>query len=172
MKRATSHCDRFDSLEGLDRRCETLQFESPEIAIGEQATGDPLRGLGDDDGVGRGNRLQPGGQVRGFADDIALPRRALADQIADHDETGGDADPRLHPRIVWQFDAAYFRQDADCGANGTLCRILEGTGKTEIGQNAIAHELGDEAAVSPDRAGGGVLIAPDQTAEQFGVDFA
>ena len=74
--------------------------------------------------------------------------------------------------FVGQLDAADLRHDGDRGANGALRRVLEGAGKPEIGQHAVAHELGDEAAIAPDRAGGGVLIAPDQAAEQFGIDFA
>ena len=41
-----------------------------------------------------GERLQPGREVRGLADHRLLPRRALADQVADHDEAGRDPDPR------------------------------------------------------------------------------
>ena len=42
---------------------------------------------------GAAKRLQPGGEVRGLADDPALLRGALADQVADHGEPGGDAEP-------------------------------------------------------------------------------
>ncbi len=39
--------------------------------------------------------LQPGGEVRRFADDRLLLRRALADQVADHDQAGGNPDARF-----------------------------------------------------------------------------
>ena len=141
-----------------------LQFKQPTQQI--------LGCLADQNGVGPGERLQPRGEIGGFANDGALLRDADPDDFADHDEAGGDPDPCLHPRPVRQFDLADFRQDAERGANGALGRILEGAGKTEIGQNAVAHELGDEAAVPPDRAGGGVLVTPDQTPKLLRIDLA
>ena len=51
--------------------------------------------VGDDDVFGLGQTLQAGGEVRGFADDAALLGRAVADQVADDDEAGSDADPHL-----------------------------------------------------------------------------
>ena len=65
----------------------------PEIGELEQPADLPARALGDDERVRRGQRLQPGGEVRRLADDPALLRRTRADQIADHDEPGGDAEP-------------------------------------------------------------------------------
>ena len=73
---------------------------------------------------------------------------------------------------VRQLDAAYLRRCGDRGTNGAFRGILEGERKAEISQDAIAHELGDEAAVTPDRAGSGILVPTDQTAEEFGVHFA
>ena len=66
-----------------------------EIAVFEQAADPPSRARGDDDLVRLGQGLQAGGEVRRFADDRLLLRRALADQIADDDQPGGDADARL-----------------------------------------------------------------------------
>jgi hypothetical protein len=43
-------------------------------------------------------------------------------------------------------------------------------GKPEIGQDAVAHELGDETAEAADRAGGGILITADHAAQEFGID--
>ena len=42
-------------------------------------------GFGDDNGVGFGKRLQPGGQVRCFADHSLFPGGARSDQIAETD---------------------------------------------------------------------------------------
>ena len=68
-------------------------------------------------------------------------------------------------RAVRALDVADFGQNADRGTNRAFSRILEGVRETEIGENAIAHEFGDEAAEPADRAGGGVLIAPDQASQ-------
>ena len=67
---------------------------------------------------------------------------------------------------------ADFGQDIDRGANRPLRRVLEGARKAEIGQHAVAHEFGDEAAEPSDRAGHGVLIAADQRAQKLGIDRA
>ena len=45
--------------------------------------------------VRRSERLQPRREIRGLADDRLFLRRALADQIADDHQPGGDADPHL-----------------------------------------------------------------------------
>jgi hypothetical protein len=42
--------------------------------------------------------LQPCGEVRRLADDRLLLRRALADQIADDNQPGGDPNPRVELR--------------------------------------------------------------------------
>ena len=44
--------------------------------------------------------------------------------------------------------------------------------KAEIGEHAVAHELGDEPVEARDRAGRGVLIAPQQCPEMLGIDGA
>jgi len=41
------------------------------------------------------------------------------------------------------------------------------TGKAEIGENAIAHELGHKAVVAGDDARAGVLIGADDTNRQY-----
>ena len=146
---------------GRHRTGKSLQFVLAGVFEFEQSAQQILRRLADQDGVGRRQRLQPRGEIGRFADDGALLRGAGADDFADHDEAGGDADPRLHPRAVGQFDAADFRQNADRGAHRAFGRVLEGARKAEIGQHAVAHEFGDETADSvrsrrrrrPDSAG-------------------
>src|SRR5215831_2642456 len=74
---------------------DALHFDGTEIVILEEIADQPTRARGNDDGVRLGQGLQPRGEVRCFADDRLLLRRALADQIADDHEPGGDADARL-----------------------------------------------------------------------------
>ena len=108
----------------------------------------------------------------GLADDGPLLCRAGADDFADDNEPGCDTDPRLKACPVRALDTANLRQDADRSANGAFCRILEGPRKAKIGEHAVAHEFRNEAAEPSNRAGCGILIAPDQTAEKFGIDHA
>src|SRR5262249_8696517 len=80
---------------GWHRCGNALDFNRTEITILEQITDQPAGVRGDDDRVGLGERLQPGGEVGGFADDRLLLRRSLANQIADDHQPSGDADPCL-----------------------------------------------------------------------------
>ena len=102
-----------------------------------------------------GQRLQARRQVRRLADHRLLLRRALADQVADHDQAGRDADPGRERRAR---RAARSRPTASTscepGAHRPLGIVLVRLRPAEIGQHAVAHELGDvplEAARSPRR---------------------
>ena len=74
---------------------DALHLDGAEIAVLEEIADQPTRACGDDDRVRLGQGLQPGGEVRRFADDRLLLRRAFADEVADDHEPGGDADARL-----------------------------------------------------------------------------
>ena len=71
---------------------------------------------------GCGQRLQPGGEVRRLADDPALLRRARADQIADHDEPAGDAEP--HVQRLRRREPADRVDDGEPGADRPLGVVL------------------------------------------------
>ena len=69
-------------------------------------------GFGDDNGVWFRKRLQPGGQVRCFADHSLFPGGTRFDQIADHRQSSGETDPHLQRRstrlrrasgAIWKF---------------------------------------------------------------------
>jgi hypothetical protein len=54
----------------------------------------PPRRLGYDDPAGVRQALQPRREIGGVADDGLFLRGPLSDDVADHHEAGGDADPR------------------------------------------------------------------------------
>ncbi len=126
--------------------------------------------LADQDGVGRGKRLKPRGEVGCLADDGALLCGADADDLADHDQAGGDADARLQRHAVGACYAGHFGDDGKSGMHRARGRILVGMWKAEIGEYAIAHELGDEAAEPSDGACRGILIPPDQAAQDLRIE--
>src|SRR5262249_14835455 len=70
---------------GLDRLGETLQFVPAERLQPEAIAEQPAGSEGNYHRVGLGQGLQSRGQVRRLADDPALLRLALADQVADYD---------------------------------------------------------------------------------------
>src|ERR1700685_3795401 len=107
--------------------------------------------LADENGIRPGQRLQPRSEVGCLANNGAFLSDAGADDLPDHDEPGGDADPCLDPRLIRQLDIADFREDADPRPYRAFRRILEGARKAEISQDPVAHELGNEAAIASDR---------------------
>ena len=107
---------------GRHRAGKALQFVFAGGFELEQPAQQILRRFADENGVRSGERLQPRGEIGRFADNGALLRRAGADDFADDDQTGGDADPGLDRRAVRQFDAADFGQHRDRGANGAFRR--------------------------------------------------
>ena len=89
------HRARTQHLPSRHRRGDALDLDGAEIAVLEEIADQPARARGDDDRVRLGQGLQPGGEVRRFADDRLLLRRAFADQIADDHQPSGDPDARL-----------------------------------------------------------------------------
>ena len=80
---------------GPHRPGDALEVLGPEVLQLEQIAEQFSRALGDDDGVRLGNALQACREVRRLADDAALLRLTRSDQIADHDQPGGNADAGL-----------------------------------------------------------------------------
>src|ERR1700730_1820386 len=68
-----------------NRLGEACKADRPKVAVLEKAGGEAMGGLGDHERAGIGEALQPRREVRGLADDVALLRRSLADQLADND---------------------------------------------------------------------------------------
>jgi len=107
-----------------------------------------------------GQRLQPGGEVRGLADHSALLGRARTDQISDHDKAAGDTEPY----------AQRFRcgQRADCGNDGEprphrpFGVVLMRLRIAEIDQHPVTHVLGDKAGAPGDGLGNAAVVGADQ----------
>ena len=79
-----------------------------------------------------------------------LLRRALADQIADHDQPGGDADPHLQIRASTPAERPTASITRQPGADRPLGIILVGLRVAEIDQHPVAHVLGDKAVEAAD----------------------
>ena len=83
------------------RLAETGKRLRPEIGEVEQPADLPARRFCNDQRVRRSHSLQSGGEVRRLADDPALLRCALANQVADDGEPGGDAEPHTQILSRW-----------------------------------------------------------------------
>lgn len=126
-------------------RIEAFERLRPKRLQLESAAEQPPRRLCDHDAPWLGQRLQPRGQVGRIADDRLLLRRALPDEIADHDNAGRDADADLKPILRAGIEFRDNRQNVQARPDGSFRVLLMRSGKTEIREHAVAHEFGDEA---------------------------
>ena len=153
---------------GADRLGEAFERGRRDRFIGEQVAGQPPRCGVDHRSVRRRGRLQPSREVRCLADDVALLRFAGADQFADHDEAGGDADTDLMAALGKQpRDRLDQRQR---GAYGILGVGLVGFRIAEIDQHTVAHIFGDIAAEPRDDLGCAFVIGRDHLAQVFRIE--
>ena len=151
------------------RPSEALDLDSAQIAVLEEIADQPARARGDNDHVRLGQSLQTGGQVRRFADDRLLLRRAFADQIADDHQPGGDPDARLE---LYGFDieATDRVDDTQPRPDRPLGIVLMRSRVAEIDENAVAHVLGDKAIEPGDDFGDRAMICSDDLAQILGIE--
>jgi hypothetical protein len=107
--------------------------------------------------------LQACGKVWRFAHDAALLRFARTNEIADHNQAGGDTYPYLHRLGRGEqsdgIDQRKTNPDRPLGVIFVRCRIAE------INEHAVAHVLRDEAIKSGDRLGDAFVIGTDHCAQ-------
>ncbi len=157
---------------GPDRLGEALEMLRTEISELEEATYEPPGTPTDDDAARRRERLEPRRQVRRLADHRLFLCAALADQLADHDQAGRDADPGR------QGFAGRHRQSADClgqcqpGAHRPLGLVLVRLRPAEVGEHTIAHVFGDVPAPALHHLGAGAMIGADHLPHVLGVELA
>jgi hypothetical protein len=92
--------------------------------------------------AGRRQRLQSRRQVGGLADHRLLLRRPLADEVANHHETGGNAHPATE-RSAAALQPGHGRGDRYTRPDCPLGVVLVRSWPAEVSEHAIAHELGD-----------------------------
>lgn len=124
--------------------------------------------VGNDQGARPGQRLQAGGEVWRLADDTALLRGTRTDQIANDDETGGDADP--HTQRLLCGEPADRIDHAKTGAGRAFGIVLMRLRIAEINEHAVAHILGDKAAKAADGVGHTAMIGADDLAQILGIE--
>ena len=124
--------------------------------------------VGNDQGARPGQRLQSGGEVWRLADHAALLRGTGADQIANDDEAGGDANP--HVQRLLCGEPADRVDDREPGASRALGIVLMRLGIAEINQHAVAHILGDKTAKAGDGVGDAAMVGADDLAQILGIE--
>jgi hypothetical protein len=146
---------------GLDRLGEPLDLMPSEIAQAKAVAEQPSRRRRQNHAAGLRKALQPHGEIRGVADHRLLLSRPFTYEIADHDEPCSDADPRGEFCARGRLQAGHRLGDFEPCMHRPRRIVFMRMGKAEIGQNAVAHEFGDEAVVPRDHAGARVLIGAD-----------
>src|SRR6516225_7492730 len=133
------------------RRTNALEILNPEIFEIEQ-TGEKFSGaVGDDDGVGLGQRLQARRKVRRVADDRIAPLGStVPDEVAHDHEPRRDPDPHLQWRTGRAIKLRYRLDEGKPGPHGALSIMLMGPRVAKIGEHSIAHVPSDETTVALD----------------------
>ena len=155
---------------GGDRDLETLQFARAQRDQFERPAEQPPRRFGDHHAAGFGQRLHPRRQIRCIADHRLLLRRPFSDQIADHHEAGGNPDARLQLVAGMGLRRADHRRDFQSRPHRPPGIVLMGAREAEIGQNAVAHEAGNEAIMVRDEVRAGVLIGAQDPPHILGIE--
>ena len=121
------------------------------------------RALGDDDHVRLGDPLQARRKVRRLADDAALLRLARSDQVADHDQPGGNADTGLQG--TRRLERGHRRDQLQPRPYRPLGVVLMGLRIAEIDQHAVAHVFRHEPAEAAHGLGDAFLIGRNDLAQ-------
>ena len=113
---------------------------------------------GDHDLAGPRFGLKSCREVGSGANDRMFLSRTFADQIANDDEPGGNADPGLERLACRVSYAANCLRRGKSGTYRSLGIVLMGTRPTKIREYAVAHQLGDMPANPSDLAGDRILV--------------
>ena len=158
---AALHRTRPQRRPGPRRPGDALEVLCPEVLELEEIAEKPPRAVGDDDHVRLGDALQARREVRRLADDAALLRFARADEVADDDQPGRDADAHLQAERGGGLQLRHRLDQRKPGQHRALGVVLVGLGIAEISQHAVAHVFGDEAAGLANRLGAASMIGAD-----------
>jgi hypothetical protein len=163
-----------DDLALADHTPGTLWLGKPRKRLGaeildlEQGADLSPGAVGNNQGARSGQRLQAGGEVWRLADDAPLLRGTRTDQIANHDEAAGDADPNAQRLLCGE--PADRVDDRQPGAGRALGIIFMRLGISEINEHAVAHILSDKTAKAGDGVGHAAMVGADDLAQILGIE--
>ena len=165
-----SLCRHAERRERLDRFGEALDGVLAHVPQSEAVGDEPPGRRRDHDAARLGEALQPRGEIGRVADDRLLLRRAFAHETADDDKAGRDADANAELFARAGLQARHDFGDFERRVDRPRRVVLMRAGEAEIGENAVAHELRDEAVIARHHARDRVLIGADDLAHVLGVE--
>ena len=120
-----------------------------------------MRALADENGAGRGDRLETGGRVHEIPGNHALVRGA--------DRHGGFAGQHAGTRLDPLAQGPDRDHEVQCGPNGALRVVLVGRGRAPDGHHRVADELLDGATVPCDHVRRDLEVEAQGLADVLGV---
>ena len=151
----------------LGKALEPLRAEVSKL---EYPAHQPARRLADHDTARLGYRLQSCCQVGRLADYRLLLRRALPDQLADHDQASGDADPDREPRARRRFQSRQGINDREPRSDRPLGLVLVRLWVAEIDQHPVTHIFRDVTIPALDHFCTAILVRPDDRTHVLGIE--
>jgi len=153
-----------------DRLGNTLDLVPPKVAQTEQIPEQAARGGGDDDRPRLRQSLKARCKVRRVPDHGVLAQRTLAAEVADHHQTGRDADADRERFRGARLEPRNRGNDIEARPHGSLGIVFVRAGIAEIGQYSVAPELGKEAVISSRNTGAGGVIGIDHGAHVLRIE--
>jgi hypothetical protein len=150
---------------------ETLEGDRPEAAQVEQISQQPARSAFDDDCARLSHSLHSCSEVRRFADHVVLLRGTLADPVTDHDLPCRHADTGRETGASAGIETAYGSNELESRAYGALGIVFVSPRPAEIGEDPVAHVLGDIAVPSADRLRAATPVGSQERAQIFRIEL-
>ena len=147
-----------------------LELLRPELIELEQVAQQFPGVLGDDDAVRLGDSLQARGAIRRLADDGRLARIPRSEKIADDHDPGRDAHSHVQRSLRCGLQLRRRFRDRKPRPHRALGVVFVRLGIAEIGEHAVAHVAGDEAAVRRDQGRAALLIGRDDLVHVLGIE--
>jgi hypothetical protein len=114
--------------------------------------------------------LQTGRQIWRLSGDRVRLRRGLADDVADHHLSRGNADAGLERLAVLGLQVGDRLYCCKARPHGPLRLVLVGARPAEEGEHPVAEKLGDMTLEARHYPGHGVLVAAHHLAQVFRVE--
>nr|WP_244608074.1 hypothetical protein [Bradyrhizobium algeriense] len=166
--RSAGHCCLACDLPGRDWLYESLELDFTEIEILELRSSDRLCAIRDNDGAGLRERLQPGGKIRGIAEDAMLLGNRAFRHIADQRDARCDTDARA--QLFLRGQGGDRLHQCEAGVNGALRVVFVCVRIAKICHRTVAMMSRDKAVEAGNGFSNTAPVVGDDGAEVFRIE--